>query len=306
MNLAERAVYDGDAAREWFEQLRWPNGPVCPHCGNSGRVYRLPAGKTGRQVLKCASCRKQFSVTVGTIFEDSHIPLHKWLMAFHLYCSSKKGMSAHQLHRTLKVTYKSAWFMARRIRYCMEQSPLREKLHGIVEADESYVGGKERNKHRAKRNPKNLGGKGKAPIIALVQRGGKVRSLHADITLKNLRSALTENVTSESRFMTDSHNLYGFVTSPFASHETVDHTKDEYVRGDVHTNTVESVFAIFKRGVYGTFHHVSKEHLHRYLAEFDFRYNTRARLGVNDDERADIALRQSEGKRLTYRQPIAH
>jgi transposase-like protein len=182
MNLAERAVYDEDASREWFEQLRWPDGPVCPHCGERGKVYRLLAAKDKRQVLKCASCRKQFSVTVGTIFEDSHIPLHKWLMAFHLYCSSKKGMSAHQLHRTLEITYKSAWFMAHRIRYCMGESPLREKLQGIVEADEMYVGGKEKNKHLGKRNPKNLGGKGKAPVVALVQGGGNVRSFAADVT----------------------------------------------------------------------------------------------------------------------------
>jgi transposase-like protein len=306
MNLAERAVHDEDAAREWLEAMRWPNGPACPHCGEVGKVYRLPSPKGKRQVIKCAVCRKQFSVTVGTIFEDSHIPLHKWLMAFHLYCSSKKGMSAHQLHRTLKITYKSAWFMAHRIRYCMGESPLREKLAGIVEADEMYVGGKEKNKHLGKRNPKNLGGKGKAPVVALVQRGGHVRSFAADVTLNNLRSALTENVRTNSRVMTDSLNLYGFVTKPFASHETVDHAKEEYVRGDVHTNTVESVFAIFKRGVYGTFHHISKQHLHRYLAEFDFRYNNRARLGITDDKRTDIALKQSEGKRLTYRPPVTH
>ena len=270
---------------------------------NAGKVIGFRQEKSGRQVLKCASCRKQFTVTVGTIFEDSHIPLHKWLMAFHLYCSSKKGMSAHQLHRTLKITYKSAWFMAHRIRYCMGESPLREKLQGIVEADEMYVGGKEKNKHLGKRNPKNLGGKGKAPVVALVQRGGGVRSFAADVTLHNLRAALTENVTADSRVMTDSLNLYGFVTKPFASHETVDHAK-KYVRGDVHTNTVESVFAIFKRGVYGTFHKVSKQHLHRYLAEFDFRYKHRAKLGVTDDERTDIALQQVEGKRLQYRQPV--
>ena len=169
MNLAERARYDEDAAREYLEKLRWPDGPFCPHCGVLGKVYRLPAPKGKRQVIKCAACRKQFTVTVGTIFEDSHIPLHKWMMAFHLYSTSKKGMSARQLHRCLKLTYKSAWFMAHRIRYCMGQSPLKEKLTGIGEADETYVGGKEKNKPLGKRQSGNLGGKGKAPVVSLVQ-----------------------------------------------------------------------------------------------------------------------------------------
>src|ERR1700730_12634685 len=162
MNLAERAMHDEDAAREYLEKLRWPEGPFCPHCGVLGKVYRLSAPKGKRQVLKCASCRKQFSVTVGTIFEDSHIPLHKWMTAFHLYSTSKKGMSAHQLHRSLKVTYKSAWFLAHRIRYCMGQSPLKEKLSGVLEADTTYVGGKEKNKHFYQREGRSKpGGKGK-------------------------------------------------------------------------------------------------------------------------------------------------
>src|SRR6266849_1056363 len=236
MDLAERAIHDEDAAREYLEMLRWPDGPVCPHCGVLGKVYRLPARKGRRQVIKCGSCRKQFSVTVGTIFEDSHIPLYKWLWAFHLYSSSKKGMSAHQLHRTLKITYKSAWFMAHRIGYCMRQSPLREKLSGIVEADETYVGGKPRQKQPHKGPAKGWLDR-KVPVVSLVERGGTARSFVSErVTSESLRRILLENASTDSRLMTDSHPSYGPVGKPFASHETVDHSRDEYVRGDVTTN----------------------------------------------------------------------
>jgi len=225
-------MYDEDAAREYLEKLRWPDGPFCPHCGVLGKVYRLPAAKGKRQVLKCGSCRKQFSITVGTIFEDSHIPLHKWMLAFHLYSTSKKGMSAHQLHRSLKVTYKSAWFMAHRIRYCMGQSPLKEKLSGIIEADETYVGGKEKNKPFYKRN-EGFGGKGKVPVFSLVERGGRVRSMVMDkVTAPNLRKALMENADTRSRLMTDSARFYDQVGRPFTRHDRVDHSQEEYAHRD--------------------------------------------------------------------------
>jgi transposase-like protein len=312
MNLAERAMYDEDAARAYLEKLRWPDGPFCPHCGVLGKVYRLPVRKGKRQVLKCASCRKQFSVTVGTIFEDSHIPLHKWMLAFHLYSTSKKGMSAHQLHRSLKVTYKSAWFMAHRIRYCMGQSPMKEKLSGVIEADTTFIGGKEKNKHWGeRRHTKEGGSKGKIPVFSLVERGGQVRSIVMDkVTAPNLRKAIMESADLRSRLMTDSQSANTHMGDFLSRHDMVDHKAEEYARIGrdgvmISTNTIESVFSLLKRGVFGTFHHVSRKHLHRYLDEFDFRWNTRSRLGVNDDERTDIALRRAEGKRLTYREPIA-
>jgi transposase-like protein len=307
MDVTAKHLHDENAAREYIEKLRWPDGPVCPHCGVIGTVYRLPIrqGKKGpkRQVLKCGSCRQQFSLLIGTIFEDSHIPLHKWLAAFDLYASSKKGFSAHQLHRTLKLTYKSAWFLAHRVRYCMERSPLKEKLAGIVEADETYIGGKPR-----RRQPNKGPAKGwldrKTPVVTLVERGGKARSFVTErVTAASLGRVLAENVLSNTRLMTDSHPSYRTPGKQFASHETVDHLKDEYARGGVTTNTVEGYFSILKRGINGVYHHVGRQHLHRYLSEFDFRYNNRVRLGVDDDQRARLAVKQIEGRRLMYRRP---
>ncbi len=305
MEITARHLHDESAAREYIEKLRWPDGPVCPHCGVIGKVYRLPVrqGKKGpkRQVLKCGSCRQQFSLLVGTIFEDSHIPLYKWLAAFDLYASSKKGFSAHQLHRTLKLTYKSAWFLAHRVRYCMERSPLKEKLAGIVEADETYVGGKPREKGFYP-GPRTHA---KVPVVTLVERGGKARSFVTErVTAASLGRVLAENILSEARLMTDSHPSYETPGKRFASHETVNHLKGEYARGDVFTNTVEGYFSILKRGINGVYHHVGRQHLHRYLSEFDFRYNHRVRLGVDDDARARLALKQVEGRRLMYRKPV--
>jgi transposase-like protein len=283
LNLAVFAskFADEDAARAYLEALRWPEGPACPHCGGC-EVYRLmpQAGSTkpGRKgLLKCKYCRKQFTVTVGTIFESSHIPLSTWLMAIYLLCSSKKGMSAHQLHRMLKITYKSAWFMCHRIRYAMEQPAMQEKLTGIIEADETYVGGKRTTGKRGRPGP----GESKAAVFALVQRGGKMRAMPvARVTAENLHAILKENVDKSARIMTDDLNVYDGLDDHFASHETVNHTRKEYARGDVTTNAAEGFFGIMKRGINGMYHHVSKKHLHRYVSEYDFRYNARSTMVI--------------------------
>ncbi len=297
------------AAADYLESIRWPSGPVCPHCGeDEKKPYRLKSAT--RKLWKCARCRKQYTVTVGTIFEGSHIPLNKWLLAFYLLCSSKKGMSAHQLHRMLGVTYKSAWFMAHRIRYAMEQPPFARPLTGTVEADETYVGGKVRRSNVKPvtplgykgPNPRQQTGRGanKTPVMLLVERGGQARSFRmANVTGDELGGAIRRHVSREAHLRTDAFASYKKVGKEYASHLTVDHNV-EYVRGDAHTNTAESYFAILKRGVDGTYHHVSEAHLPRYLAEFDFRYNNRANLGVDDAERTRRALAGVVGKRLTY------
>jgi len=287
--LTGEHLTDEKKAYEYLAKLRWPNGAKCVHCG-SEKVYTLHVKNVKRTVLKCGKCRKQFSATVGTIFEDSHIPLTKWFMAMQLVCSSKKGMSAHQLHRMLKVTYKSAWFMEHRIRYMMSHSPFSGKLGGIVEADETYIGGKEK---------RETGRSKKTAVFALVQRQGHVRSFVVHrVTSKNLREIIRENVTPETRMMTDEYHGYRGLKNEFASHETVNHSRGHYVRGEVTTNTIEGYFSLLKRGLNGTYHHVSKHHLHRYLAEFDFRYNARTE---DDATRAQMAIKGAEGKRLMYR-----
>ena len=294
-NLMAEQFQNGDKAREYLEKMRWVNGVACPHCG-SVEAYRLEAKPESKKpvrkgVYKCKGCRKQFTVTVGTIFEDSHIPLHKWLLAIYLLCSSKKGMSAHQLHRSLGVTYKSAWFMAHRIRYAMTQSPVIDKLQGIVEADETYIGGK----HRGKRG---RGSENKTPVFALVERNGRVRAFKTKrVTAKNLSEKIRENVDRQATIMTDEFLAYKNLGKEF-THFTVNHGTGEYVNGDTHTNTAEGFFSILKRGINGVYHHVSEQHLERYLAEFSFRYDNRK---VEDAIRASIALEQTEGKRLTYK-----
>jgi transposase-like protein len=228
-----------EKARDYLERLRWPNGVICPHCGAEG-AYRLTARPESRRpvrpgVWKCKTCRKQFTVKVGTIFEDSHIPLSKWVISIHLLCASKKGMSAHQLHRMLGVTYKTAWFMAHRIRYAMAQPPLSTKLAGIVEADETYIGGYKKG------ISKGRGAKGKQIVMTLVERGGRTRSFHVErVTAKNLGRMLTEHVHESARLMTDQFASYKTVGKTFASHETVDHGREEYARGEVHVNTAEA------------------------------------------------------------------
>jgi transposase-like protein len=287
-----------EAARGYLENLRWPNGPVCPRCGGAD-PYRLKpradSKRPGRPgLLKCRACRKQFTVTVGTIFEDSHIPLSTWVIALHLMAASKKGMSAHQLHRMLGVAYKSAWFMAHRIRWAMTQEPLASKLTGIVEVDETYVG--KGNQEVGRRFISNTI---KIPVFTLVQRGGPVRSfIPPRVTAANIDAILADNVSSDATIFTDEATWYKRLNPRFKGHETVNHHKGEYARGHVHTNTVEGYFANLKRGLIGTFHHVSVNHLHRYLSEFDFRYNLRT---TTDGERAALAAKGAEGKRLMFR-----
>ena len=299
-----------EAAREWLENARWPNGPVCPHCGSVGRAYRTK--KPGW--FRCAEkeCRKDFTVTMGTVMERSHIPLHKWLVSFYLMASSKKGVSAHQLHRGLDLDYKSAWFMAHRIREAMRTAGfgLLGGDGGIVEADETYHGKVDSPKPRAHgRIPKptksgRSGPADKRAIVALVERGGRVRTFHPAVADKETVSAIVaENVARESRLHTDESRLYTEVGEEFAAHETVKHSAKEYVRGDVHTNSAEGYFSIFKRGMRGIYQHCAEKHLHRYLAEYDFRYNHRIRLGFDDAARMVEAVKGADGKRLLYRQP---
>jgi transposase-like protein len=297
---------DADAAREYLEAIRWPEGPVCPHCGLMGEAYRLvgKGGKKGEKaragLLKCAGCRKQFSVTVGTVFERSKIPLNVWLQATFLLCSSKKGMSSHQLHRTLGVTYKTAWFMSHRIREAMRElnPPKMGGGGGFVEADETFWGNKGKNKRQGGKPPAR-GWHHKEKIFSLVERGGKVRSWHVDkVNAATLRPIIREQVHADTHIRTDEGSHYHGIGEHFASHETVTHSIHEYVRGDAHTNVIENYFSILKRGMNGIYQHCGKAHLKRYVGEFDFRYNHRE---ISDPERTDTALAGIEGKRLTYR-----
>ena len=299
ITLPELASYfqNEDAAREFLEQLLWPEGPVCPHCGCIGGHYKIESKTESKRPSRkglwaCKDCRKQFSVKVGTMFEGSHVPIHIWLYAFHLLSSSKKGMSAHQLHRTLGVTYKTAWFIAHRIRYAMESESM-EKMSGIVEADETYVGGK-------CPRPIMASHKGKTPVFSLVERGGRVKSQVVDrVTSKNLKAVIRENVETTSTIMTDDFSSYKGLNKEFYQHKVIRHSRGVYSRpGGVHTNTIEGYFSILKRGIVGIYQHVGKQHLDRYLAEFDFRYNARK---ITDGERAILALKGIEGKRLTYK-----
>lgn len=302
---------DENAAREHLEALLWPEGPTCPHCGNADakRITKLQGKSTRPGVYKCKECRKPFSVTVGTVFERSHIPLHQWVYAVSLLASSKKGISSHQIHRTLGVTYKTAWFMTHRIREAMRALGMKP-LGGdgeVVEVDETYYGPIEKPRTKNTRGQKftksgKSGPSNKRAIVSLVQRGGSVRSFHVAVADQDtVQNIVCQNVLSETRLHTDESRLYHGADSVFASHETVKHSAKEYVRGDVHTNTIEGYFSIFKRGMRGNYQHCKEKHLHRYLAEFDFRYNNRIALGVNDEKRAMLALQGASGKRLTYR-----
>ncbi|MGO8755654.1 MAG: IS1595 family transposase [Gallionellaceae bacterium] len=297
-NLLNPIFTNEEKAREHLEALRWANGRVCPHCGDCENTSPTESKNHKPGLYYCNSCKKTFTITVGTLFERSHIPLNKWLFAFHLMASSKKGISAHQLHRTLGVTYKSAWFMAHRIREAMDikQSGPLGSNGSPVEVDETYWG------NEGKQAPGARGWAHKMKVVSLVERDGQKRSYHvANVTHKTVAPILREQVAKKARLMTDETKVYNQVGKEFASHDKVNHSAGEYARGDVTTNTVESSFAILKRGLYGTFHHVSEQHLQRYATEFDFRWNTRAKLGFTDADRAMVALKNIGGKRLTYR-----
>ena len=289
---------DKDKARERLEALLWPDGPICPHCG-SIKAWPL---KTRPGLYKCGEyqCRKQFTITVGTVFERSKIPLNKWLMAVYLMCSSKKGISSHQLHRTLGVTYKTAWFMSHRIREAMhdDSGEILGSDGGPVEVDETFVGAK-RPTHKPE---KARGYAHKMKVLSLVERGGRVRSFHVpNVKAETLQPILMDEISHNARLMTDGGGQYRGLNKHFAEHNTVDHSSGTYVRDDVHTNTLESYFGVMKRGISGVYQHVSKQHLQRYCAEFDHRFTYRTANGYSDMERTDIALKGIAGKRLTYR-----
>ncbi len=297
--LSELHFHNEEAAYEWVESRLWPNGPECPRCKGTERVGKLQGKSTRIGTYKCYACKKPFTVKVGTIFEDSHIKLNIWLQAIHLVCSSKKGISANQLHRTLKITLKSAWFLGHRIREAMRTGSL-APMGGegsIVEVDETFIGRKEGAPKQKRR-----GYADKQAALSLVERGGEVRSFVIDkANAANVWPIIHKNLRYESILMTDEAQLYGTIGRDFKAHLTVEHGKGEYVRGDCHTNTLEGYFSIFKRGMKGVYQHCDEKHLHRYLAEFDFRYNNRVARGVSDETRAEKALLGVKGKRLTYK-----
>src|SRR6185312_13791616 len=303
-------IYSNEvAAREHLESIRWADGVYCPHCGGYDDIRKLGGAAAEKGLWHCKPCRRKFSVTVGTVFESSHIPLTKWVAAFHLMCSSKKGISAHQGHRMLGITYKTAWFMWHRIREAMKAGGLSNvpPMGGkgkVVEADETYFGNLPPHKAPIRKNPNRPkhGPHHKRAIVTLVERGGKARSFYAEHAhVDKVAKIVRENVAKESRLHTDTSSVYKKVGQEFDAHEAVNHFKKEFARGDVTTNTIEGFFSIFKRGMTGVYQHCDERHLHRYLAEFDFRYNERAALGVNDSERATTMLKGIVGKRLTYR-----
>ena len=300
-DLTNPIFTDEAAAVAHMEADRWPNGVTCPLCGVADEAKKM-GGKTQAGMFLCNACRGKFTVRTGTVFERSHIPMHKWLLASHLMASSKKGISAHQLHRMLGITYKSAWFMAMRIREAMapaKAGPLLGSNGGAVEVDETYIGRK-----RDRRMGKG-GAHHKMKVLALVDRDtGEVRSKVINaVTLAEIGPFVRDNVSKSARLMTDELGHYKGLGKEFAEHTFVTHGKDEWARGDTHTNTIEGVFSVFKRGMIGTYQHCGENHLHRYVAEFDFRYSNREKLGVGDAARAARILKGAEGKRLTYRNP---
>ena len=300
--LSNPIFHDEATAIAKLESLVWPNGPVCPHCGDVNRIGQLKGKSTKIGTRKCYACRKKFTVTVGTVFEDTHIPVHQWLQVAHLMCSSKKGISSHQIMRIMGVQYKTAWFMTQRIRLAMKEPgyPDGGKLGGdgeTLEADETWIGGKAANRAYGPIPPKQS-------VFALVEREGKVRSFHVpNVAAHNLSPIIARHAHVDSRFNSDEANIYERPGRWFVDHQTVNHSAKEYVRGDAYTNTVEGFFSILKRGIYGIYQHVSEAHLHRYLAEFDFRYSYRIKTGYDDMARFDKALAGIVGKRLTYRIP---
>ncbi len=307
--LSQKHFHDEAAAYKYIEGRIWSKGRACPHCGVVDRSGALKGESTRTGLYKCYDCRKPFTVKVGTIFESSHIKLHVWLQAIFLISSSKKGMSSNQLARVLGITLKSAWFLSHRIREGMSNGALPPMggAGGIVEADETYYGPKkEKATKTTSGRPFAKGGKGRGPInkraiVSLVQRGGQVRSFHVDRADKlTVAKIVVENVAKEAILFTDESRLYTGAEAHVSEHHQIHHAAKEYARGIVNTNTIEGVFSIFKRGMKGVYQHCDEKHLHRYLSEFDFRYNSRAGLGYNDEERADAALMGFVGKRLTY------
>jgi transposase-like protein len=311
--FANPIFHDEAAAREWFEATRWPHGPICPKCGSAKHYATKKPG-----VYRCAAstCRKDFTVMTGTVMERSHAKLIQWAVAFTMGASSKKGFSAHQLHRQLGCQYNTAWFLHHRVMEAMRRGGLDLPPMGgegkIVEVDETYYGQipeAHRPTHKTSGRPFSKDRRGgqnrnKRVVVALVERGGGVRSFPIPYaSLDSVVGLVRENIARESRLQTDETKLYVKVGKEFSAHETVNHSIKEYARGDVTTNTVEGYFAIFKRGMRGVYQHCAEKHLHRYLAEFEFRYNYRASLGYNDSERTIAAVRGGEGKRLTYHQP---
>ena len=310
LNLASLSplFVDEGKAREFLEAKRWPNGPTCPHCG-SDKVYALTPKSTSKKpvrpgVYKCGACRKQFTVRIGTIFEESKIPLCKWLMAIHLMTSSKKGISSHQIAREVGITQKSGWFLCHRIREAMRQEPMAGLLKGTVEADETYVGPR---KPRISGTSKPGRGTSKKPVMVLVERDGNARSMPIEnVKGATLKDEVRKNVDRSARIMTDDWKPYRGLRHEFASHEFVRHSSGEYARPaddgvSVNTNTAESFFALLKRGHYGIFHWFSRKHTHRYCDEFGFRWDRR---NVSDGERMVDAIKGGEGKRLMYREPV--
>jgi len=304
-DLTNPAFTDEDKARRVIEASRWPNGATCPHCGLSETVNKLGGKSMGPGWYHCRQCREKFTIRTGTLYERSHIPLHKWLLATHLLTSSKKGMSAHQLWRMLGFgSYRTAWFMAHRIREGMTGNANNHTgglggTNKVVEADESYIGGKAKNRAYKPEPKKHI-------VMTLIERGGEARSFHIkNATAKTLHDTAVRTASRKSYLATDENPAYTKLGREFDGHGTVNHSANEYVRlgGFIHVNNAENYFSIFKRGVIGTYHHISEQHLDRYLAEFDFRYNNRSGLGVEDGERAAKALKGIEGKRLTYRIP---
>lgn len=298
-----KACADEDAAVRFLEAQRWGDSPACPHCG-SEHVYQMQDSKGGRNkryLWVCRACTKQYTVRIGTVFEDSRIPLRHWCYAFWAACASKKGVSALQISRMTGVSYKSALFMMHRVRYAMTDDPATPApLTGIVEVDETYVGGKPKTKLKGR--PRLSPVANKTPVVAMVQRNGEIRAMvMPTVNAKNLASAISANVCKTARVMTDESACYKTLGKDYASHETVTHSLGEYSRGDVTTNTVEGFFSILKRGVNGTFHSISKKHLHRYVSEFAYKYNTRK---MTDGERTVLAIQKSQGKRLMYKKPI--
>ena len=306
--LSKPYFHNEEAAYEFVEARIWPRGAVCPHCGGVERNRKMGGASTRIGVYKCYDCRKPFTVKIGTIFEASHIPMRLWLQAIFLIASSKKGISSNQLHRTLGITLKSAWFMSHRIREAMASSPdgFLGQGGGTVQADETYIDNGPRSEagKAARAAGVQYGGDHKEKVVAVVERGGQVRSFHVqNVDGPTLKKVLVGNIDKGAKLMTDELRMYRSIGKNFSSHEAVKHTAKEYVRGNVHTNTIEGVFSIFKRGMKGVYQHCEYQHLQRYLAEFDFRYNNRVALGVDDEERADGMLSGAVGKRLMYKTP---